>query len=94
MFVSDRLTPSLSLSACRQDKYKLITNFFVWLFHFPAQKSESSLTIIAAVAGVLGVVVLALIVALVVVYKRYHIPQQAVRAVYTATTTDENKMLV
>lgn len=59
-----------------------------------AQKSESSLTIIAAVAGVLGVVVLALIVALVVVYKRYHNPQQAVRAVYTATTTDESKMLV
>ena len=54
----------------------------------------SSLTIIAAVAGVLGVVVLALIVALVVVYKRHQSPQHAVRAVYSRASSEDNKQLV
>lgn len=59
-----------------------------------AQESGSSLTVIGAVAGVLGVVVLALIVALVVLYKRYHTPQQAGGVVYSKASNDENKMLV
>lgn len=59
-----------------------------------AQESGSSLTVIAAVAGVLGVVVLALITALVVLYKRFHSPQQAGRVVYTTASNDESKMLV
>ena len=54
----------------------------------------SSLTTIAAVAGVLGVIVLALIVALVVLYKRNHTPQNAARAVYTRTSSEDNKQLV
>ena len=62
--------------------------------HFTAQESGSSLTVIAAVAGVLGVVVLALITALVVLYKRFHSPHQAGRVVYTTASNDESKMLV
>lgn len=63
----------------------------------PAQeerKSVDSLTIIAAVAGVLGVVVLVLIVALAVMYKRHHTPQNAARAVYARTSSEDNKQLV
>ncbi|PFX11158.1 hypothetical protein AWC38_SpisGene25315, partial [Stylophora pistillata] len=59
-----------------------------------AQESGSSLTVIGAVAGVLGVVVLALIAALVVLYMRYHTPQQAGQVVYSKASNDENKMLV
>lgn len=57
------------------------------------RKSVSSLTVIAAVAGVLGVVVLALIVALVVIYKRHH-TQNAARAVYSRTSSEDKKQLV
>lgn len=53
-----------------------------------------SLTIIAAVAGVLAVAVLALIVALVVIYKRHHTSQNAARAVYSRTSSEDNKQLV
>lgn len=59
-----------------------------------AQESGSSLTVIGAVAGVLGVVVLALIAALVVLYMRHHTPQQAGQVVYSKASNDENKMLV
>ena len=52
-----------------------------------------SLTIIAAVAAVLGVAVLALIVALVVIYKR-HASQNSARAVYSRTSSEDNKQLV
>lgn len=58
------------------------------------QKSASSLTIFAAVAGVLAVVVFALVVALVILYKRYRNPQTASRVVYTKTSSDDNKQLV
>lgn len=58
------------------------------------QKSASSLTIFAAVAGVLAVVVFALVVALVILYKRYRNPQSASRVVYTKTSSDDNKQLV
>lgn len=62
-------------------------------FHFLERKSVSSLTVIAAVAGVLGVVVWALIVALVVIYKRHH-TQNAARAVYSRTSSEDKKQLV
>lgn len=52
------------------------------------------MTVIAAVAGVLGVVVLALIVALVVLYKRFHGPQNAASVVYSRTSSEDNKQLV
>ncbi|KAL9963036.1 hypothetical protein ACROYT_G032199 [Oculina patagonica] len=58
------------------------------------RKSVSSMTVIAAVAGVLGVVVLALIVALVVLYKRFHGPQNAASVVYSRTSSEDNKQLV
>ena len=53
-----------------------------------------SLTIIAAVAAVLGVAVLALIVALVVIYRRHHASQNSARAVYSRTSSEDNKQLV
>lgn len=59
-----------------------------------AQEAVSSLTIFAAVAGVLGVIVLFLAVALVMLYKRYRIPQSATRVVYTKTANEEGKLLV
>lgn len=59
-----------------------------------AQEAVSSLTIFAAVAGVLGVIVLFLAVALVMLYKRYRSPQSASRVVYTKTANEEGKLLV
>lgn len=49
---------------------------------------------IAAVAGVLAVVVIALTVALVMLYNRYRTPQNVARVVYTKASNDEGKLLV
>lgn len=65
-----------------------------FLFLHLAQEAVSSLTIFAAVAGVLGVIVLFLAVALVMLYKRYGSPQSATRVVYTKTANEEGKLLV
>ena len=72
------------------------SNHFVFRFMFSGsgEESASSLTIFAAVAGVLGVVVLALIVALVMLFKRYRSPQNAARVVYTKASRDDGKLLV
>lgn len=52
------------------------------------------MTIFAAVAGVLAVVVFALVAALVILYKRHRNPQTASRVVYTKTSSEDNKQLV
>ena len=61
------------------------------LFHFFSleQKSEISLSVFAVVAGVLAVAVLALTVAMAMLYKRYRSPQNAALVAYTKASSDD-----